>query len=118
MNTPSIKTLSAVFENPAEAKRILRMTRAQLIDLPAGSARVAECWHAPKTWDVRMHCLNASDPGLYGLESCESVGGEHAEYLNTGDTYAPTLIYWRGFYRVQSLGDFVETMALQSVRFN
>lgn len=118
MKTPSLKTLSAVFDNPNEAKRILRMTRAELLQLPAGTARAAECWHAPKTYDVRMTCLNATDTGLFGLESIESSAGEYAVYLNTGDCYNPTLIYWRGRYRVQSLGDFVETMERQSVRFN
>jgi hypothetical protein len=36
MRTPSIKTLSAVFDDPAHAKRILRMPRAQLLETPAG----------------------------------------------------------------------------------
>lgn len=115
---PSIKTLSAVFTDARQARAILEMTRAQLLQLPAGSARFAQCYNAPKTYDVRMHCLNAIESGLYGLESMESTGGEYAEYLNAGDTYAPTLIYWRGAYRVQSVGDFVETMERQSVRFN
>jgi hypothetical protein len=35
--TPSIKTLSAVFDDPAHAKRILRMSRAQLLETPAGA---------------------------------------------------------------------------------
>lgn len=109
MNLPSIKTLSRVFENPRDARRILEMSRAQLLELPAGSARVAECWHAPKTYDIRMHCLDALELNLYGVESVESVSGEYADYLNTGDTYAATVIYWRGRYRVQSLGDFVES---------
>lgn len=34
-----------------------------------------------------------------------------------GETYAPTVIYWRGQYRVQSVGDFIETMQRQGVRF-
>lgn len=108
MNLPSIKTLSRVFENPREARRILEMSRAQLCELPAGAARVAECYHPPKTYDIRMHCLDALEPNLYGLESVESVSGEYAEYLNAGDTYAVTLIYWRGRYRVQCLGGFLE----------
>ena len=108
MRTPSIKTLSAVFSDPKTAKRILQMTRAQLCEIPAGQARVSECWHAPKTYELRLYCLNATDPGLHGVESCETTHGEYADYLNTGDSYAPTLIYWRGTYRVQSLGDFVE----------
>ena len=55
MRTPSIKTLSTVFDNPAEAKRILRMSRAQLLETSAGAARNAECYNPPKTYDLRMH---------------------------------------------------------------
>jgi hypothetical protein len=117
MRLPSVKTLSTVFDDPKQARAILEMSRAQLLALPAGEARARECYHPPKTWDVRMHCLNAIDPGLHGLESMESTGGEYAEYLNTGDTYAPTLIYWCGAYRVQSVGNFVETMGRAGVRF-
>ena len=65
---------------------------------------------------LRMHCLNACDPGLFGIEGIQA-GDEWATYLNTGDSYAPTIIFWRGNYRVQSLGDFIETMERQSVHF-
>jgi len=106
-----------VFDDAKQARAILKMPHAELSVHPAGLARIRECLNPPKWWDVRMHVLNSIDPGLYGVESAQSVSGEHAEYLNTGDTYAPTLIYWRGFYRVQSLGDFIETMERQGVRF-
>lgn len=109
MNLPSIKTLSAVFDNPKAARAILEMTRTQLEQTEAGAARVRACYHPPKTYDVRMHCLNAADPGLHGVESMQSKNGRHADYLNTGDLYAPTVIYWAGRYRVQSVGDFIET---------
>ena len=117
MRTPSIKTLSRVFSDPVEAKRIFQMTRAQLEQLPAGLARITECWHAPKNWDVRMHCLDAIEGGSYGLSHAESTEGEYVTSLNTGDVYADTVIFWRGNYRVQSLGDFVETLKRQSVYF-
>jgi len=117
MRTPSVNTLSAVFTNPKEAKRILQLSHAELRKLPAAMARIAECYHFPKWYDIRLTCLDAIEPGLYGIESCETTTGEYADYLNTGDTYAPTLIYWRGAYRVQSVGDFIETMERNSVRF-
>lgn len=108
MKTPSIKTLSLVFDNPSEAKRVLQMTRIELDGHPVGAARNNECYNRPKTYDVRLTVLNSLDTGLYGVESIESTHGEYAEYLNTGDCYIPTLIYWRGNYRVQSIGDFIE----------
>ena len=116
MKTPSIKTLSAVFENPKEAKRILLMSHAELSCHPVAAARIAECYCHPKWYDVRMTVLNSIDPGLHGVETIR--GDECADYLNTGDSYAAALIYWRGKYRVQSVGDFVETQERNGVKFD
>ena len=108
MRTPSIKTLSTVFSDPKTAKRILQMARAQLCELPAGRARVTKCFNPPETENIRLHCLNAIEPNLYGVEWCKTTGGEYVDYLNVGDVYTPTLIYFRSTYRVESLGGFVE----------
>lgn len=114
---PSIKTLSAVFSDKArEARRIMEMSRAELAQTDAGAARIRECYHAPQTWDVRMSVLNALGE-THGIESTETTRGEYASYLNTGDMYASALIYWRGAYRVQNVGDFIEKMERQGVKF-
>ena len=117
MKTPAIKTVSQVFTDPKQAKKILQMTRSELLETPAGKARDLECFNAPKTYDLRLTALNAIEPGLHGVESVESNNGEYADYLNSGDIYNPTLIYWKGTYRVQSLGGFIETMERQGVIF-
>lgn len=117
MRTPSVKTLRQCFHDSAnEAKRILRMSRQELVSTPAGIERITSCFHPPKTYDIRLHVLNDAG-GFHGVESIESTAGEYAEHLNAGDTYAPTVIYWRGAYRVQSVGDFIETMERQGVKF-
>lgn len=117
MKLPSLETLAQVFEDPAKARAILAMTRSQLEKTEAGAARVAECYHAPDTVDLRMHCLNALETGLHGSEAMVSTRGEIADYLNAGDSYAATIIFWRGRFRVQSVGDFVEVMERQKVIF-
>lgn len=118
MKTPSIEKLRLVFgDNAKQAKEIFKMNKFQLIETPAGKARYQECYNPPAMYDLRMHCLNALESGLYGVESCESVGGWYADYLNTGDSYNPTVIYWRGNYRVQSVGDFIEIMQRRGVKF-
>ena len=117
MRTPSIKTLSRVFSDPVQAKRIFLMSHAELSVQPAGLARIRECYRPPKWYDVRLHCLDAIEEGLFGLESMVSTNGEYAEHLNAGDTYNETVIYWRGAYRIQCVGDFVETMNRASVHF-
>lgn len=114
MRIPSVKTLALVFDDAKQARKIFEMNRAQLLETEAGAARHKKCYHAPETYDIRLHVLNALDSGLHGVESIKSAGGEFADYLNTGDMYAPTVIYWRGRYRVQSVGDFIER---QGVKF-
>jgi hypothetical protein len=98
---PSIKTLSRVFSDAKQARRILEMGHAELSATDAGAARIAECFHA----------LNAIEPGLFGLESFQTRKGEYVEYLNAGDTYAPTLIYRAGRYFVGCWGDIAEREA-------
>lgn len=118
MKTPSIAKLKLVFgDNAKRAKEIFKIKATELLETPAGKARYQECYNPPPTYDLRLHALNALDNGLYGVESCESLDGEFADYLNTGDSYNPTVIYWRGNYRVQSVGDFVEIMQRQGVKF-
>ena len=107
MRTPSIKKLSEIFGCKAkQAKNILLMSREQLIGLPAGAARVAECYHPPTTQDIRMECLNDLG-GFHGVEGFDTKKGE-CLYLNAGDTYTPTLCRLAGAYRVISWGDIAE----------
>ena len=117
MRFPSLKALRANFRDGCEdMRRIGKMSRAQLLETPAGAARNAECYHPPQTWDLRMVALNKAGE-FGGVEHAETVGGEFASYLNAGDCYAPTIIYWRGRYRIACLGDFVETMERRGIRF-
>jgi hypothetical protein len=110
MKTPSINKLSEIFgEKAKQAKEILLMNREQLIKLPAGAARVDECYHAPTTQDIRMECLNALGD-FHGVEGFDTKQGE-CLYLNAGDTYAPTLVRINGHYRVTSWGDIAESHA-------
>jgi len=108
MRKPGIAMLARVFDDPAAARAVFEMSRPQMELHEVGAARVRECSHAPPWFDVRLHILNSLDAGLHGVESVGSTKGEHAYYLNTGDRYADTVIYWRGKYRVQPLGDFIE----------
>lgn len=114
MRTPSIETLTGVFNEPKEAKRIFRMSHAELCEHAAGAKRANECYHPPKTYDIRLRVLNSIEPSMYGVETI-NIGNEYADYLNVGETYQRTVIYWRGNYRVQSVGDFIETIE-RSVR--
>tara|TARA_R110000868_G_scaffold30712_4_gene113280 strand:+ start:6785 stop:7123 length:339 start_codon:yes stop_codon:yes gene_type:complete len=107
IRSPSIKALKPIFgDNAKQAKALLIMTRAQLMQTPIGAALVAECYHAPSTQDIRMECLN--DLGDFdGVEGFETIKGE-CLYLNAGDTYTPTLVRFNCAYRVACWGDVAE----------
>lgn len=118
MRKPSIAKLSEVFSNPEEARKIFEMTRIQLEDTPAGKQLVSDCHNHPGTLHLRMTVLNALDySGLHGYETLQGDQGT-CHYLNAGDTYAPTVIFWQGNYRVQTLGDFIEAQERRGNRFH
>lgn len=105
---PSVRTLRQVFgDNARQARAILEMTRRELEALPAGAERVAECDNPPATSDLRLACLDAL-AGTHGVEVFETRRNGWCEYLNAGDTYAITLIRYRGRYRVACWGDIAE----------
>ena len=111
MITPSIKTLKTLPHidagKAAILKTLLTASRSTLEAHPAGAARLAECYHAPSTSDLRLTCLDA-EMGTYGVEAFHTENGELVEYLNAGDTYTPTIVRFRGNYRVACWGDIAE----------
>ena len=109
MRLPSVKTLRVVFgDNAKQARHILEMSRAELSAHPVGAARVAECYNPPKTYDVRLTVLASLDPGLFEWESFITDANEPVCYVNAGDTYTPTVIYFRGRYQVACWSDIAE----------
>lgn len=122
MRFPSLKTLRERMPyddcDHARMRALAKMSRAQLIEHSrAARERDASSYHPHKLYVLRMEALNEAS-GLHGVEYARSRNGEIAEYLNAGDTYCDTIIYWRGSYRCQSLGDFVETMERQRIYFD
>lgn len=112
---PSIQTLESAFPGKGrELRRYLEASREALAEHPAGAARIAECYHPPKTYDVRLHVLNAVAE-TYSVEyvthkkdTCtESYG---FDYLNVGDFYVLTIMRSAetGRYIVACCGDIVE----------
>lgn len=107
MRTPSIKALREIFgDNAKQAKALLTMTRLELLETPRGAARAAECYFPPLTYDIRLECLNELG-GFHGVEAFKTRK-DYCHYLNAGDTYTPTLIYFNGHYRVACWGDIAE----------
>jgi hypothetical protein len=108
IRSPSTRALRQLFgANAAQAKALLLMSRNQLAKTPVGAARLAECYHPPRTQDIRMECLNALG-GFHGVEGFTTRRGDECLYLNAGDTYTPTLVRFNWAYRVACWGDIAE----------
>jgi len=57
--------------------------------------------------ELKLYMLNIV-LGLYGIEAIQNNNDDWLEYLNTGDTYNATIIYYHGRFSVNSWGDIVE----------
>jgi hypothetical protein len=129
MRAPSVKTLTANFRiSPDEAKLIRKIATTAddgeelktLIDarVPATSSYVRSLFSNPyrsRIWrtTVALHAMN----DIMGTHGVEGLGpgrsGDYAppyEYLNTGDTYASTLVFDRDKDRlfISSWGNIAE----------
>ena len=116
MNLPSIKTLDRAFPGKGKALRTLLTSSAAVRAHPAAQALEAQCYNPPGLAYLRMTALDAA-AGTYGIEAVWREGESASdctstpafEYLNTGDTYAPTIVRRAGGrYQVASWGDIVE----------
>ena len=58
-------------------------------------------------------------PGFFGVETVhDSKGRAVFSYLNSGDTYSPTIIRRAGsdLYRISTMGDEIESLERQGVK--
>ena len=111
MNLPSIKTLDRAFPGKGRELRKLLESPAAVRAHPAAVRRDRECYNPPALHDLRLHALN-DVAECYGVEYVAPGNNARSpgfEYLNTGDTYAATIIRLNsGRYIVSSWGDIVE----------
>jgi len=127
LNLPSTKTLETIADPDAARKvrKLLELYRAwpntsegfsNLKDYIAVEAphtwhwAFVQCYHRPQAYELVIAAANEL-LGLHGVEAVEDRNGRVVlEYCNTGDTYAPTLIYnlTRRTFSVGSWGDYVE----------
>jgi len=110
---PSVKTLQPVFgERSQEARDLLREDRDPE-DYESVKKWIKQCHHKPRYTELLMEALNEV-AGTGGVESIwlqDAVTWPTCDYLNTGDSYAATLIFNRAnmTVRVTSVGDLLET---------
>lgn len=95
--------------------RVFRKQDAPDVDtladmFPATYRWLCQCYNPPSLHDIEMSIADEI-MGTFGVEYIEH--GRNAkspviEYCNAGDTYATTLLYVNGRYRVGCWGDIVE----------
>lgn len=89
---------------------------------PATNYWLTSCYHFPRRKEIKMEALNELLQ-CCGVEAI-SVEGEFidsyhrdivATYLNTGDTYSPTILYdnRNSVFKLTSWGDFYESLQAQ-----
>lgn len=91
---------------------IIRGTRDHALTFKAAEQRDRQSYHPHDTYVLKLEALNEVLEG-YGIEYVAAGRGAKSpafEYVNFGDTYATTLVYFpaRGTWRVTSWGDIVE----------
>lgn len=114
-NFPSVKRIMEIGvdqETAVKVRAIMGGTRAFVLD----TSEAAETANRQSYNPHARHYLKmlAIDQllGTYGVE-----GDENIEYCNTGDSYALTVIYHEGRFKVSSWGDVVERNGLYSREF-
>ena len=112
MNIPSVKSLRMVFgEKAGEARRLIS-GQSSPMQYESVQVWIKACVHTPDTQALVMEALDEL-ADTYGVEYVAEGKGPKSpsfEYLNTGDSHAPTLIRFEasGRYAVSSFGSVIE----------
>lgn len=97
----------------ALVKREIKMRELPEDKFPKTVAWVRSCYNQPSCREIRLQALNEAIDG-FGVETIGDVNNYppviHAEYVNTGDTYSPTVVRDNatGRYILTTWGDFME----------
>ena len=112
---PSIATLTRTFQIDRPTAILVRKVIKGQVDpcsvSTAANQRRLQAYHPHAKYVLKLEALNQI-LGLYGVEYVPKGSNQRSpgfEYLNTGDSYAPTIVRFDGGgYRISSWGDIVE----------
>lgn len=121
MNVPSAKRISKVMRVPMANARLAwklmkgRISPESIEHFPRTYKWAMQCYNYPKHSEMVMEALNEVLEG-FGV----GVVGDfndyppkiEFEYINTGETYAPTIVKIKGKYILTSCGDMIEKLGL------
>lgn len=112
--------LRAAFERTAGADNVTLALRIIRLEVDPATLPLAETIQRP--WHSRHALRMALLDSLLGTHGVESLGGDpdsHKappfEYLNTGDSYTATVVWYRssGRFYIRCYGDIVESYRLK-----
>lgn len=110
---PSIKRLKESLNIDTRQAKIARSLIKGTVNtwdedlFPKSNRYFTKCYSEPcYTWRV-LHCLNEVLE-MHGVEALTRDGKVVAEYLNSGDSYVPTLMRIKGKFQIASVGDYAE----------
>lgn len=119
-NYPSIKTLQLLGiskESAKLARIVLKAHNIESIELSKALKPIYEIYYNKigkfmynphNLSELKMQLLNVICDS-YGVEGIQDKNGYWLEYLNFGDTYDTTIIYYKNRFFVSSWGDVVES---------
>lgn len=117
---PSEKRLEEAFPGKGRELRELMDKKRKTYDYKSVQEWCKGCYHEPK-FHERLMCAINEILGGHGVEAMFRQGMTHPdmEYINMGDTYTTTLIfdYTSNTFKIQSMGDWVETAERYGRRF-
>jgi len=115
---PPVKSLRLIAgERAKELRQVLEITvRVDLEELlnsgkyPATKSWYGSCYHPMPMYLAKLS-IASEITECHGVESVPEGSNAKSpafDYVNTGDSYAATLVRIRGNYRISSWGDIVE----------
>jgi hypothetical protein len=120
---PSVNSLLEAFEEKIGYERVMiargiMKNRIRPDAVKQTDSWIRSCYHEPSFHEKKMHALNVVLK-MYGVEEIlDSRGNLACEYLNAGDTYATTLLFYNGLYHIGTWGELVESMERGGARFS
>lgn len=110
MKYPTIEELRTVFQYPEKVLDILTSDIEEVIkNYPGAKHRVNECYNHPTDADIRLHAINYLEK-FYGVDGVEVDFNDYISYLQAGDIYDLTLLYYKGRYWIGNWGDEAERL--------
>ncbi len=111
MNKPSVKTLNRAFPGKGRVLRELLTSEKAVRVHPAAVELDRRCLNAPSLAQLRLAALN-EETDCHGVEYVAEGSNARSpafEYLNTGDSYTPTIVRFHGGrYVVADVGTIIE----------